>query len=92
MPDEIIGVIPSSISVPRLLAIIIRSQYRGSEASDETMPYRGIWLMTKKTRSVKPVHTSRLLKGTLLSGSWISGTRGTKGLTRSRNRTIALEC
>lgn len=27
------GVIPSSISVPRLLAIIIRSQYSGSEVS-----------------------------------------------------------
>ncbi len=31
MPEEMIGVIPSSISVPRLLANIIRSQYRGSE-------------------------------------------------------------
>src|SRR5690242_1936326 len=51
------------------------------------MPYSGIWLMTRKTNSVRPVHTRRLLKGTLLSGSWISGTRGTKGLTRSRNRT-----
>ena len=43
--------------------------------------------MTRKTRSVRPVHTSRLLKGTLLSGNWISGIRGTKGLTRSRKRT-----
>ena len=46
------GVIPSSISVPLLLANIIRSQYSGSEVSDETMPYRGIWLMTKNIRSV----------------------------------------
>lgn len=38
MPEEMIGVIPSSIRVPRLLASIIRSQYRGSEVSDETMP------------------------------------------------------
>lgn len=83
------GVIPSSIRVPLLLAIIIRSQYSGSEVSDDTMPYRGIWLITKKTRRVRPVHTRRLLKGTLLSGSWISGTRGTKGLTRSRNRTTS---
>jgi hypothetical protein len=38
MPEEIIGVIPSSIRVPRLLANIIRSQYRGSEVSEETIP------------------------------------------------------
>lgn len=36
------GVIPSSISVPLLLANIIRSQYMGSEVSEETMPYNGI--------------------------------------------------
>lgn len=36
------GVIPSSINVPLLLASIIRSQYRGSDVSDETMPYKGI--------------------------------------------------
>ena len=38
IPEEIIGVIPSSIRVPRLLANIIRSQYRGSEVSEDTMP------------------------------------------------------
>ena len=38
MPEEIIGVMPSSISVPRLLASIMRSQYIGSEVSEETMP------------------------------------------------------
>jgi hypothetical protein len=48
MPEEMIGVIPNSIRVPRLLASIIRSQYRGSEVSEETMPYKGIWLMTRK--------------------------------------------
>jgi hypothetical protein len=42
MPEEMIGVVPNSISVPRLLANIIRSQYRGSDVSEETMPYRGI--------------------------------------------------
>lgn len=42
MPEEIMGVIPNSISVPLLLASIIRSQYRGSDVSDETMPYNGI--------------------------------------------------
>ena len=52
MPEEMMGVIPNSIRVPRLLASIIRSQYRGSEVSDDTIPYRGIWLMTKKMRSV----------------------------------------
>lgn len=42
MPEEMIGVVPNSISVPRLLASIIRSQYRGSDVSEETIPYRGI--------------------------------------------------
>lgn len=46
------GVIPSSIRVPRLLANIIRSQYRGSEVSEETIPYKGIWLMTRKINRV----------------------------------------
>jgi hypothetical protein len=52
MPEEMMGVIPNSIRVPRLLASIIRSQYRGSEVSEDTIPYRGIWLMTKKMRRV----------------------------------------
>jgi len=34
MPEEMIGVIPSSMSVPLLLAIIILSQYNGSEVSN----------------------------------------------------------
>ena len=38
MPEEMIGDIPSSIRVPRLLANIIRSQYSGSEVSEDTMP------------------------------------------------------
>ena len=38
MPEEMIGVVPNSINVPLLLANIIRSQYRGSEVSEETMP------------------------------------------------------
>lgn len=42
MPEEIIGVIPNSIRVPLLEANIIRSQYRGSEVSEDTIPYRGI--------------------------------------------------
>lgn len=52
MPEEMMGVIPNSIRVPRLLANIMRSQYRGSEVSEDTIPYRGIWLMTKKMRRV----------------------------------------
>ena len=52
MPDVMIGVIPSSIRVPRLLASIMRNQYSGSDVSDETMPYSGIWLMTRKIISV----------------------------------------
>lgn len=46
------GVVPSSMSVPLLLAIIILSQYSGSEVSDETMPNSGIWLITKKMSRV----------------------------------------
>jgi hypothetical protein len=38
MPEEMIGVVPNSINVPLLLANIIRSQYIGSEVSEETMP------------------------------------------------------
>lgn len=52
MPEEMMGVIPNSIKVPRLLANIIRSQYRGSEVSEDTIPYRGIWLITKKINRV----------------------------------------
>ena len=42
MPEEIMGDMPNSINVPLLLASIIRSQYIGSEVSEETMPYNGI--------------------------------------------------
>jgi len=87
IPEEIIGVIPNSMSVPLLLAIIMRSQYRGSEVSEDTIPYNGIWLITKKIRSVKPVHISFWLNGTFVSGCWTSGRNGVKGLMRSRKRT-----
>jgi hypothetical protein len=52
MPEEIMGVVPNSIKVPLLLAIIILSQYNGSDVSDETMPKSGIWLMTRKMSRV----------------------------------------
>jgi hypothetical protein len=70
-----------------LLANIILNQYRGSEVSDETMPYNGIWLITKNINSVNPVHISFWLNGTLVSGCCTSGRIGEKGLMRSRNRT-----
>jgi hypothetical protein len=88
IPDEMIGEIPNSISVPLLLANIILSQYRGSEVSEDTMPYNGIWLMTKKINNVKPVHINFWLKGTFVSGCCTSGRIGEKGLMRSRNRTV----
>ena len=87
MPDVMIGVIPSSISVPRLLASIIRNHNIGSELSEETMPYRGIWLMTRKMSRVTPVHIIFCWKGVLVSGDETSGIRGVKGFTRSKNRT-----
>lgn len=63
MPEDIIGVIPNSISVPLLLANIIRSQYIGSDESDDTMPYKGIWLMTRKMSKVS-------YKGGQLAPNW----------------------
>lgn len=52
------------------------------------MPYSGIWLMTRKIRRVTPVHIRRCWKGTLVSGTAISGIKGVKGFTRSRKRTV----
>jgi hypothetical protein len=52
LAQEQAGTVPSSINVPLLDAIMTRIQYRGSELSDDTMPYRGIWLMTRKISSV----------------------------------------
>lgn len=48
--------------------------------------------MTKKIRRVRPVHINFWLKGILVSGCWTSGRNGTKGLTRSRKRTVDMEC
>ena len=52
------------------------------------MPYKGIWLITRKIRSVTPVHISLCWKGVLVSGTAISGMRGVNGFTRSRKRTV----
>ena len=54
---------------------------------DDTMPYSGIWLMTKKMIKVTLVHIIRCWKGTFVSGTCTSGMRGVKGFTRSRKRT-----
>ena len=54
---------------------------------DDTMPYSGIWLMTRKMIKVTLVHIMRCWKGTLVSGTCTSGMSGVKGFTRSRNRT-----
>ncbi len=53
------------------------------------MPYKGIWLITKKMTSVTDVHTNLSLNEVFVSGTDTSGIRGRKGLTRSRNRTVA---
>jgi hypothetical protein len=58
------GVIPSSMSVPRLEARMTRIQYRGSEESEDIMPYSGTWEQTKKMRRVTAVHSTFWLKGT----------------------------
>ena len=89
MPEEMMGVVPSSIKVPRLLASIIRNQYIGSEVSEDTIPYNGIWLMTRKMTRVTDVHTNLSLKEVFVSGMETSGISGRNGFTKSRNRTVA---
>lgn len=58
IPEVTIGVIPSSIKVPRLDARIARSQYRGSDESDDMIPYSGTWEQTRKMRRVVAVHST----------------------------------
>ena len=55
IPEEMMGVVPSSINVPLFEASIMRSQYNGSEVSLLTMPYNGICDMTRKMRRVTGV-------------------------------------
>ena len=50
------GVIPSSMSVPRLEARIARSQKSGSDESDDMIPYNGTWEQTRKMSRVVAVH------------------------------------
>ena len=48
MPEDIMGDIPSSIKVPRLLANIILSQYKGSDVSEDTIPYNLVKLIARQ--------------------------------------------
>jgi hypothetical protein len=48
--------------------------------------------MTKKITRVTAVHTMRCWKGTLVSGTETSGMRGVNGLTKSRKRTVWMDC
>jgi hypothetical protein len=48
--------------------------------------------MTKKMTRVTAVHTMRCWKGTLVSGTETSGMRGVNGLTKSRKRTVWMDC
>ena len=63
MPDVMIGVIPSSISVPRFEARMTRIQYSGSDESDDIIPYNGTCEQTRKMRRVTAVHSTFWLKG-----------------------------
>lgn len=64
MPEVTMGVIPSSIRVPRLDARMTRIQYNGSDESDDMIPYRGTWEQTRKMRSVVAVQSTLWLKMT----------------------------
>ena len=88
IPEVTMGVIPSSINVPRLEARITRIQNRGSAESDDMIPYNGTCEQTKKMRRVTAVHSTFWLKGTLRSGDETSGRMGRKGRTRFKNLTV----
>src|ERR1700689_5809531 len=64
IPLVMIGLIPSSMSVPRFEARMTRIQYSGSEESEDMIPYSGTWEQTKKIKSVTAVHSTFWLKGT----------------------------
>jgi hypothetical protein len=56
IPKVTIGAIPSSIRVPQLEAKMTCIQYKGSEESDDMIPYSRTWEQTKKIRKVRAVH------------------------------------
>jgi hypothetical protein len=59
-------VIPSSIKVPRFDAMMARSQYRGSDESDDMIPYSGTWEQTRKMSKVVAVHATLVLNVTYI--------------------------
>ena len=58
IPEVMMGVIPSSMRVPRLEARMTRIQYNGSDESEDMIPYSGTCEQTKKMRSVTAVHST----------------------------------
>ena len=61
-PAVIIGPVPSSITVPRDDAMIIRAQYRGSAPFEERMPYSGSCEQTAKIIRHARFITNRFLR------------------------------
>lgn len=90
IPLVTMGVMPSSMSVPRFEARMTRIQYSGSADSDDMIPYSGTCEHTRKMSSVTAVHSTFWLKGTLRSGDETSGRMGRNGRTRFRNLTVFL--
>jgi len=60
MPEDIMGDIPSSIKVPRLLANIILSQYKGSDVSEDTIPYNLMKLIARQCYKTDMVNLEKL--------------------------------
>jgi hypothetical protein len=103
IPDVTTGVIPNSINVPLFDARIARIQYKGSDESEDMMPYSGTWEQTRKIKRVVAVHSTLWLNGTcgivstrrvgcesvltFLSGAATSGRMLWNGRTSSRNLT-----
>lgn len=63
-PEVTIGDIPSSISVPLLLAITTRDQYHGSDSFPDLIPYKGTCEQTKNMNKAIAVHKNLSLKET----------------------------
>lgn len=91
MPDVTTGVIPSSMRVPLLDAKMARIQYRGSDESEDMMPYRGTWEQTRKMRRVVAVHRTLWLKGTCARGEDMSWC-GRKGVPFCRALPLRAGC
>lgn len=70
IPEVMIGVIPSSMSVPRLNARMTRIQYSGSDKSEDMIPYNGTCEHNRKIRRV--LHKYYSVHGMLLDMSQIN--------------------